>query len=315
MSKGPLKRAGRDFPAQALWNNIPAGATLRDVTLRDGLQSEKVIPDLKEKVSLIRRIRAAGFRELEITAFVHPGKVPPMADAESLWEAVSEDEGVVYSALVFNRKGLERALNAGVRQIAVIVSASEAHSKSNTGHGISEALQEAVAVLAEAKSSGLEVRAGVASAFGCNMEGHVPLDRILRVADPLFSTGPMEMTLADTSGTGDPAQVAQRVSACREIFGKCPLSLHLHNANGWAFANLLAGLQLGVETFDVTVGGLGGCPFMPNAAGNLPAQHVSGFLEALGVEAGVNLPALQEAQQMLEKILGRALIPPLGGMA
>jgi len=235
-----------------------------------------------------------------------------MADAEALWKAASGDEGVVYSALVFNRKGLERAMNAGVKQIAVIVSASEAHSKSNTGQKISEALREAVAVLTEARFSGVDARAGVASAFGCNLEGHVSLDRVLRVVDTLFDAGPMEMTLADTSGTGSPARVVERVSACREILGKCRLSLHLHNANGWAFANLLAGLQLGVETFDVTVGGLGGCPFMPNAAGNLPAQHVTRFLEALGVEVGVNLPAFQDAQQMLETILGRELIPPLG---
>lgn len=298
----------RTDPLQGLTKKVPFRATLRDVTLRDGLQSEKILLSLDDKVALARKILASGFREMEVTAFVHPKKVPPMADAEKFWEAFARDARAACSALVFNRKGLERALNAGVKQIAVIVSASEAHSRRNAGLGISEALQEARAVLDAANSSGIQARVGVASAFGCNLEGHVPVKRVMDVAGALFETGPLEMTLADTSGTGDPAQITERVSACREIFGECRLSLHLHDASGWAFANLLAALQLGVDTFDVTVGGLGGCPFMPDAAGNLPAHRVARFLGALGVETGVRLSELEEARQMLEKLLGRSLV-------
>ncbi len=294
-------------PVSDLFRAIPQRVALRDVTLRDGLQTEKVRPELEARVALVRRIRAAGIREMEITAFVHPGKVPAMADAEKIWEALSGEPDLTCSALVFNRKGLERALRCGVGRIAVFVSASEAHSRSNTGKGVQEALGEAVEVLEEAKVRGLHVRAGVASAFGCNMEGAVEISRVRSLLEAFSPLGPDEAALADTSGSAHPGQILERVQLCRDILGECPLSLHLHDAGGWAFANLLAALQVGVEIFDVTVGGLGGCPFLPGAAGNLPAERVVRFLDAMGVETGVDAESLGGPRQRLEQILGRAL--------
>lgn len=279
---------------------------LRDVTLRDGLQSEEIVMALEDKVALASGMIAAGIRELEVTAFVHPGKVPAMADAERLWAALPRERGVLYSAILFNRRGLERALEAGVDRVAVFVSASEAHSKNNTGKGIAEALKEAREVLLRAAEKGVVTRSGVMSAFGCRLEGSVSARRVRELVRALHRVGPGEMTLADTSGTGDPRQVLERVSACREIVGDTRLSLHLHDAAGWALANLTTAMQLGVDAFDVTLGGLGGCPFLPGAPGNLAVHRVARFLDAMGIATGVDLHGLEKGLRSLERMVSEA---------
>ena len=287
-------------------NQYPARVFLRDVTLRDGLQSEEILISVADKTSLIEKILAAGIRELEVTSFVSPKRVPAMADAEELWKALPEIEGVRYSALVLSQKGLDRAIHAGVEEVGVFVSASEAHSRRNSGQGIEEALWEALKMIRLARQAGMRVRAGVMNAFGCHLEaGPIPVEKVLGLAEALHREGPEEMVLADTSGIGNPRQVFESISGCRQSLNCCRLSLHLHNASGWAFANLLAALLAGVDTFDVTLGGLGGCPFLPGAAGNLPSETVVRFVEALGIPTGIGLSALDEASKMLEQFLGR----------
>jgi hydroxymethylglutaryl-CoA lyase len=282
---------------------VPSRVNLRDVTLRDGLQSESIVMDMRDKLSLVEAMIDAGIREMEVTAFVHPGKVPAMADAERLWQKLPRRPDVAFSALVFNPKGLDRALEAGVDRIAVVVSASEAHSKRNTGKSVEASLDEAREVLARAAKEGVTTRAGVMSAFGCRLEGRIPAERVSDLARALHEMGPEEMTLADTSGTGDPRQILERVASCRRFLGGARLSLHLHDATGWALANLMAALQLGVETFDVTLGGLGGCPFLPGAPGNLAVHRVVRFLEAMGIATGVDLDRLQGGLQALERMV------------
>ena len=289
-----------------LWRLVPSKVNLRDVTLRDGLQSEEMVMALEDKVALARVMIAAGIRELEVTAFVHPGKVPAMADAEQLWQELPRQQDVVYSAIVFNERGLDRALEAGVDQVAVFVSASEAHSKRNTGKGIAEALNEAREVLAHAVKQGVVTRSGVMSAFGCRLEGRVPAERVSELARALHEMGPEEMTLADTSGTGDPRQIFERVASCRSIVGGARLSLHLHDAAGWALANLTTAMQLGVDTFDVTLGGLGGCPFLPGAPGNLAVHSVTRFLDAMGITTDIDLDRLEEGLHRLERMVSGA---------
>jgi len=290
-----------------LWRMVPSRVNLRDVTLRDGLQSESIVMDLQDKLSLTEVMIDAGIREMEVTAFVHPGKVPAMADAERLWLALPRRPDVSFSALVFNPRGLDRALEAGVDRIAVVVSASDAHSRRNTGKSIEASLEEALEVLARAAREGVTTRAGVMSAFGCRLEGRIPAERVTRIARALNEMGPEEMTLADTSGTGDPRQILERVASCQDFLGGVRISLHLHDATGWALANLLAALQLGVETFDVTLGGLGGCPFLPGAPGNLVVHRVVRFLGAMGIETGVDLDRLEGGLQALEKMVDRRL--------
>jgi hydroxymethylglutaryl-CoA lyase len=287
----------------SLWREVPSKVNLRDVTLRDGLQSEQIVMPLEDKVALAGTMIDAGIRELEVTAFVHPGKVPAMADAERLWQMLPRRREVIYSTIVFNHRGLDRAVEAGVDRVAVFVSASEAHSKRNTGKGIAEALDEAREVLSRAAKQGVTTRSGVMSAFGCRLEGPIPEGRVSELVRALFAMGPEEITLADTSGTGDPRQVLERVTVCRHIVGKARLSLHLHDATGWALANLTTAMQLGVDTFDVTLGGLGGCPFLPGAPGNLAVREVARFLEAMGIETGVDLARLEEGLHSLQRML------------
>jgi hydroxymethylglutaryl-CoA lyase len=291
---------------EGLWALVPSRVNLRDVTLRDGLQSERFVMGLPDKLSLAEAMIEAGIREMEVTAFVHPGKVPAMADAERLWQALPRQPDVSFSALVFNPRGLDRALEAGVDRIAVVVSASEAHSRRNTGKGIEASLEEAREVLARAVKEGVTTRAGVMSAFGCRLEGRIPAERVSDLARALHEMGPEEMTLADTSGTGDPHQILERVASCQGFLGGARLSLHLHDATGWALANLMTALQLGVDTFDVTLGGLGGCPFLPGASGNLAVHRVVRFLEAMGIATGVDLDKLQGGLQALERMVSGA---------
>lgn len=286
-----------------LWRLVPSRVNLRDVTLRDGLQSESLVMGLQDKVSLASLMIDAGIREMEVTAFVHPEKVPAMADAEELWKELPKRSDVLYSALVFNSRGLGRALGAGVDRVAVFVSASDAQSKRNTGMGTTEALKEARKVLARAVEEGIKIRSGVICAFGCRLEGRIPADRVRELVRALHEVGPEEMTLADTSGTADPYQILERVSSCQAIQGKTRLSLHLHDATGWALANLMTALQLGVDTYDVTLGGLGGCPFLPGAPGNLAIHQVLRFLEAIGIVTGIDLEALDQGLQSLEKMV------------
>jgi hydroxymethylglutaryl-CoA lyase len=294
---------------EGLWALVPSRVNLRDVTLRDGLQSESIVMDLQDKLSLMEVMIDAGIREMEVTAFVHPGKVPAMADAERLWQALPRRPDVSFSALVFNPRGLDRAREAGVDRIAVVVSASDAHSRKNTGKSIEASLDEAREVLARAAKEGIKTRAGVMSAFGCRLEGRIPAERVTGLARALHEMGPEEMTLADTSGTGDPRQILERVTACQSIIGDTRLSLHLHDATGWALSNLTTAMQLGVDTFDVTLGGLGGCPFLPGAPGNLAVHPVARFLEAMGITTGVDLDKLQGGLEALERMIqgwGRA---------
>jgi hydroxymethylglutaryl-CoA lyase len=298
------RRGGGD-----LWDLVPSTVRLRDVTLRDGLQSESIVMDLGDKVSLARLMIDAGIREMEVTAFVHPEKVPAMADAERLYQELPRRSDVSYSALVFNSRGLDRALETGVDQIAVFVSASDAQSRSNTGKGTAESLTEAQEVLTRAAKEDITVRTGVISAFGCRLEGRIPLARVSDLARALHEMGPEEMTLADTSGTADPHQILERVASCRTIVGATRLSLHLHDATGWALANLMTALQLGVDTFDVTLGGLGGCPFVPEAAGNLAIHRVVRFLDAMDIDTGIDLGGLEGGLHSLERMVGRRLSP------
>lgn len=290
-----------------LRERLPGKVFVRDVTLRDGLQSEGVRLDTSEKVRLVEKILAAGVRELEVASFVSPKRVPAMADAETLWKDLPRPRGVRYSALVLNARGLERAARAGVEEVGIFVSASEAHSRRNSRRGVSQALAEARALIREAKRAGIRVRAGVMNAFGCHVEKEpIRPEAVMALVEDLYREGPEEIVLADTSGIGHPAQIAEMVEACRKITGTLRFCLHLHDASGWAFANLLAALEAGVDTFDAALAGLGGCPFLPGAAGNLSAERVARFCQALGIQTGLDPYALDEASAMLKDLLTAA---------
>lgn len=285
-------------------STLPAKAVLHEVVLRDGIQNEKNIVSTDEKLRLIGRLAASGVRRIEVSSFVNPKLVPQMADAEALWKRIDRRGGVLYSALVLSERGLERAMACGVPHVGIFVSASETHSRKNSNKSISEALNEALVLIRRARSSGVKVRAGVMNAFGCAYEGKVAASGVLKLVRRLLKADPDEICLADTSGMGNPRQVKEMIDRVSEHTGQVPISLHLHNTRGQGMANLWAAVEAGVTIFDTSLGGLGGCPFIAGARGNIATEDTVGMLHDAGVRTGVDLEKLIEVSRGFERKTG-----------
>jgi len=284
---------------------MPDVVSIVEVGPRDGLQNEPVPVPPETRAELVRRLVAAGCRRIEAGAFVSPKWVPQMAGSAELFRMLPESPGVVLSALVPNLRGLEAALAAGVREIAVFAAASETFSRRNINCSIAESLDRFREVCGRALEAGLRVRGYVSCSAGCPYEGEVPLARVVEVARALHAMGCYEVSLGDTIGVGTPARIAAVVRACAEEIPLPALALHLHDTYGQALANTLVGLQLGVRTFDSSVAGLGGCPYAPGAAGNLASEDLVYMLEGLGVETGIDLDRLIDAGRFVCDALGR----------
>jgi hydroxymethylglutaryl-CoA lyase len=249
--------------------SLPEEVLIEDEALRDGLQIEKRIFSVDEKLALISAIADAGVRRIQVGSFVHPKWVPQMANTDELFSRLPPREGVTYSALVLNRTGLDRAVKTGVKHLLISVSASETHSRKNANKSVAEALADIKPTIEEALAAGIAVRAGIQSVLGCGYEGRIPLDRVLSIARQYGEIGVQEINIADTAGLANPRQVFEAVNAIRDAVPiGTKLSLHLHDTRGLGLANLYAGLLAGVATFDAAVGGLGGCPFIPAATGD-----------------------------------------------
>ncbi len=284
---------------------LPDRIIINEVSLRDGLQNEPRVVPTGDKVELAGALAGCGITRIELSSFVNPKLVPQMADAEDLWGRVKRREGVLYSALVLNERGLDRAIKAGVPFVGIYVSASEAHSRRNSNMSIAEAKTEAVKLLKKAKAAGLIVRAGVMNAFGCAYEGRVDVSRVLDIIGSFLPEGIDELCLADSSGLGNPLQVRDRIRRAREISGNVDISLHLHNTRGLGLANLFAALEEGIAIFDTSLGGLGGCPFIKGAKGNIATEDTVYMLSEMGLETGISLPELIRAANDFEKKMGR----------
>ncbi|WP_327011272.1 hydroxymethylglutaryl-CoA lyase [Dactylosporangium sp. NBC_01737] len=263
-----------------------------EVGPRDGLQNEKVLLPTAAKVDYITRALDAGIRRMEATAFVHPGRVPQMADAEAVMAAVPRRAGVTYIGLVLNRRGLDRALAAGVDEVNVVVVASDEFSRRNQGTGTQEALDVWHDVAAGARSAGVQASLTIAAAFGCPFTGEVPLDRVRWIAETALHERPREIAIADTIGVGVPTQVRALVAMLRELDADVPLRAHFHNTRNTGYANAVAALEAGVGTLDASIGGIGGCPFAPQATGNIATEDLTYLLHGMGVHTGLDLPAL-----------------------
>ena len=281
---------------------------LEDESLRDGLQFEQKVLPLADKLELFRLLAAAGFRQVQVGSFVHPKIVPQMADTEAVVRAAREmAPQVVVTALVLNDKGLERALACGMGHLSMSSSASDAHSRRNVKRPAAEAFESLLQLIRQAAAGGIRVRAGIQCAFGCVYEGAVPEGRVLGMAARLADTGAAEINLADTTGMADPFQVRRLVAATRAAVPHLPLSIHLHDTRGLGLANMLAAYEAGVATFDVAAGGLGGCPFVKGASGNVAAEDAVHLFERIGVPTGIDLPALCRVVERFEELLGRPL--------
>ncbi|SFC20663.1 hydroxymethylglutaryl-CoA lyase [Tropicimonas isoalkanivorans] len=281
---------------------------IEDEFLRDGLQNEKRLFSLDEKLGFVAALESAGVRRIQLGSFVHPKWVPQMADTDELFSRIDPKAGVVYSALVLNKAGLERALAVGVRHLSISVSASETHSRKNTNRSVDEARAAIVPAIEKALGEGIAVRAGIQSALGCGFEGRIDPDRVAEIAREFAQLGVGEINIADTAGLANPRQVYALCSRLRAEVGEgVRLSLHLHDTRGLGLANMVAGLQAGVRIFDAALGGLGGCPFVPKATGNIATEDAAFACAQMGLETGIDWQALTAPVAEAERLLGRTL--------
>ena len=281
-----------------------ASVEIVEVGPRDGLQNEDVVVETTTKVSLIERMLDAGVRRVEATSFVHPKRVPQMADADAVMAAVPRDRGASYIGLVLNERGLDRALAAGVDEVNVVVVATETFSQRNQGVGVDGMLDAWQRIARRARDAGLRTSVTISAAFGCPFEGEVPAQRVVEIADRAATAGPDEIALADTIGVGVPPQVTGLVRAVREEVGGIPLRCHFHNTRNTGFANVVAALGAGVAALDASVGGIGGCPFAPAATGNIATEDLIYLLDRMGVTHGVDLELASRTAEWIGDQLG-----------
>lgn len=280
---------------------------LEDEVLRDGLQDEARIFSIEEKVHLFQLLKKAGIRRIQLGSFVHPRYVPQMADTEEVIRNVGKQEATTISALILNEKGLERALGCGIPHVSMSVSLSDTHSRKNARRPAAEALESMTRLIGSAVASGLDVRAGLQCAFGCVYEGRIPEKVVLSAAEKLRKAGAREINLADTTGMANPDSIRRLVNMVNNVLPGIPLSLHLHDTRGLGLTNMLCGYEAGVRTFDVCAGGLGGCPFVMGAAGNVATEDAVNMFEAMGIRTGIHLASVCDAAVFLENVLERRL--------
>lgn len=293
---------------------MPPSVTICEVGPRDGLQNEKTLLSAATKAALIERSVASGVRRIEATAFVHPGRVPQMADAEEVMARVPRGGGVSYIGLVLNRRGFERAARAGVDEVNMVVLATDTFSERNQGMTVDAGLRAWDEIAAAAHAAGIRPSVTISAAFGCPFEGEVAVDTVRALARRAAGAGPAEIALADTIGVGVPTQVAELVAAVRESAPGVPLRCHFHNTRNTGYANAVAAVGAGVETLDSSAGGIGGCPFAPAATGNIATEDLVYLLERMGVATGVDLAATAATGTWIGGQLG-VRVPALLGRA
>jgi isopropylmalate/homocitrate/citramalate synthase len=286
---------------------LPKRVTVVEVGARDGLQNEPAIIATGDKVTFVGLLSASGVPVVEVTAFVSPRWVPQMGDASEVCRGIDRRPGTRYSALVPNAKGLERALAAGIREVAIFAAASETFSRRNINQGIDDSLRAHAEVCRDALAAGVRVRGYLSTCFGCPFEGPVAPVRVAEIAARLKDLGVFEISVSDTIGIAHPGQVPGVVDAVAARVGVDKVALHFHDTRGTALANVLAGLLAGVTTFDASAGGLGGCPYAPGAAGNLATEDLVYMLDGLGVATGIDLSTLLRASRFIEPRVGHPL--------
>ncbi|MEM7079022.1 MAG: hydroxymethylglutaryl-CoA lyase [Pseudomonadota bacterium] len=283
--------------------------TLMEVSPRDGLQNESALLSTSQKLLLIDKALDAGCQRIEVTSFVHPQKVPQMADAEAVCAGLPQRGDVRYTGLIMNQRGYDR-LRATERldEAGLVVPVSDTFATRNQGQTLQEAIVMAQDILRQGERGGFAVQVTLAVAFGCPFEGEVPLQRVLDTAAALAEAAPVEIALADTIGVGVPLQVEETFVALRDRLGDdIPLRAHFHDTRNTGIANAAAALRASVRTLDASIGGIGGCPFAPNATGNIASEDLLYMLERSGVDCGVELEPLRAAAAWLETALDKSV--------
>jgi hydroxymethylglutaryl-CoA lyase len=307
----PTTRAARLEPLLVkeramLFDSLPDRVTVYEVSPRDGLQNERIIVSTAEKVRLIDALLAAGIERIEATSFVSPKWVPQLADAEQLLAALS-DRPARYSALCPNVRGLARARQSGIGEIAVFISASEDHNRKNLNDSVDNTLARLREVVQEARSAGIFVRGCISTLWGFRQIDDIDMTLAVRIGHALRDMGCGELSLGDTMGIATPKRTRDVVLRFLDVCPASALSLHMHDTRGTALANVVVGLELGLRGFDSSIGGLGGCPFAPGAAGNLATEDLVYMLHGMGIETGVSLDKLLTAGNVAAAVVGRAL--------
>ena len=286
-----------------------------EVGPRDGLQSEPEILATQDKVEFITRAIDAGIRRLEVASFVHPKKVPQMADAEALLAALPLTDGVSYIGLIMNERGLDRALTTPVHEIGMVVISTDSYSQRNQGTTTDESIDAWLTIAKRAKANGKIANVMISSAFGCPFEGEVSPHRVVDIAKKLVEEEPAEIAIADSIGVAVPNQVSELLGMLKDALGSMPLRCHLHNTRNTGLANAQAAIEAGVTYLDSSIGGIGGCPFAPAATGNIPTDDLLFLLDRSGITSGVSLAKIIDVSRWLEEQLGRgvpAMLPKAG---
>jgi len=284
---------------------LPKKVKIVEVSPRDGLQNEKQVIELSTKLELIQRLQDSGLKNIEITGFVSPKWIPQLAESEQLCQKLQRHTGINYSALTPNLKGMEKAVAAGLQEVAVFTAASESFTKKNINCSIEESLQRFVPVIELAKQHDIKVRGYVSCVLGCPYEGEISADKVAEVTEKLFQLGCYEVSLGDTIGTGTPRKAHEMFKSCQQIADTQYLALHFHNTYGQALANIYACMELGSEIIDSSVAGLGGCPYAKGASGNVATEDVIYMLNGMNIECGINLEKLVETGNWISEKLNR----------
>ncbi len=290
-----------------VFESVPDTVRLMEVGPRDGLQNEKTVVETTAKIGFIHGLVAAGVRRIEITAFVNPRWIPPLADQAEVARGIRREDGVAYAALIPNMRGYENATKAGMREVAFVLAASNTHNKKNINATTEEAFQRYVEVAERARADDIPFRGYLSCAFGCPYEGDVPAKNVVALAGRLLELGAYEISIGDTIGVGNPRQVAALMRDLKQEVPLNKVALHLHDTRGTALANIVAGLEEGVRSFDSAAGGLGGCPYAPGASGNVATEDLVYMLEGMGIRTGIQLDKLCEVSLAMERALGREL--------
>ena len=286
-----------------------------EVSPRDGLQNEQQQVGTQDKLALIERSIESGARRIEVTSFVNPKAVLQMADADAVAAGLPSRDDVTYIGLVMNRRGAERAIATGrIDQLGAVAVATDSFAMRNQGQTSDGSIAAATEIIEAAHAAGKTAQATIAVSFGCPFEGEVSAERIVQMASAIAEAGPTEISLADTIGVANPVHVTELVARVREAIAPLPVRIHLHNTRGTGLANVWAAIGAGARTIDAAIGGLGGCPFAPGAAGNVATEDVQYMLERAGIETGLSLDALIQTNHWLAGIMDKEL-PAMVGKA
>lgn len=294
---------------------LPKQVQIKEVGPRDGLQNEMTFIPTEEKIKFINRLSNTGLNYIEVTSFVHPKWIPQLADAVEVLQEIKRHTDITYAALVPNSKGLERALDAGVDEVSVFMSASEGHNKSNINKSIDETFLVLKEVVDGALAAGKTVRGYISTVISCPYDGYTKPEQVVYVAEKLFGMGITEISLGDTIGVGVPTQVDALLREMLRYFQAEQLAMHFHDTRGTALANVMTSLSHGITKFDSAIGGLGGCPYAKGASGNVATEDLLYLLHEMGIETGIDLKKIQQTALSIEGVIGRKLSSKLAAIA